>query len=118
MEHGFFVVIQPSNSPDNIRWSFRGILLISRISCRHTGISNASRVLINLQLSAQTCWNQWSCASLKYSSHIWIKSISDSGVLQGVAECCSVLQGVAECCSVLQCVAVCHFGHCPSSWIF
>jgi hypothetical protein len=47
MEHGFFVVIQPSNSPDNIRQSFRGILLISRISCRHTDIPNASRVLIN-----------------------------------------------------------------------
>jgi hypothetical protein len=48
MEHGFFVVIQPSNSPDNIRRSFRGILLISSISCRHTGIPNASRDLINL----------------------------------------------------------------------
>ena len=96
MEHGFLVVIQPSNSPDNIRWSFRGILLISRISCRHTGISNASRVLINLRLPAQTCWDQWRCASLKYASHIWIKS---KYFWQW-------------------CFAVCHFGHCPSSWIF
>jgi len=31
-------------------------------------------------------------------------SLSWNGVLQCVAECCSVLQFVAVCCSVLQCV--------------
>jgi len=31
--------------------------------------------------------------------------IMNSGVLQRVAECCSMLQRVAVCCSTLQCVA-------------
>jgi hypothetical protein len=39
VEHGFFVVVKPSNSPHNIRRSFCGILFISRISCRHTGLA-------------------------------------------------------------------------------
>ena len=35
------------------------------------------------------------------------ESCDDTGVMQSVAECCSVLQCVAVCCNVLRCVAVC-----------